>query len=137
MGGYAYNDSRDTRTRARSMYAPFHMATAFNKYAFREGRLRGLDLALGSIFIGDRPIDPVVLTTLGGIANTPQWTMPGKWRLDAVVRYAVPRSGRVRYVWGAKLQNVLDHQEIYKLADSNSVQRHPGRTFQASLTAKF
>lgn len=137
MGGYAYNDSRDTRTRARSMYAPLHMATAFNKYAFREGRLRGLDLALGSIFLGDRPIDPVVLTTLGGIANTPQWMMPGKWRFDAVVRYAVPRSGRVRYVWGAKIQNVFDNQEIYKLADSNSVQRQPGRTFQASLTAKF
>ena len=137
MGGYAYNDARDTRTNARSMYAPHHMATAFNKYAFRSGVLRGLDLALGSIFIGDRPIDPVVLTTLGGIANTPQWTMPGKWRFDGVIRYAVPRAGRVRYVLGAKVQNVLDNQEIYKLGDSNSVQRQPGRTFQASLSAKF
>ena len=53
MGGYAYNDTRDTRTRARSMYAPHHMFTAFNKYAFRAGRLRGLDLALGSIYTGD------------------------------------------------------------------------------------
>ena len=137
MGGYAYNDTRDTRTRARSMYAPHHMFTAFNKYAFRAGRLRGLDLALGSIYTGDRPIDPAVITTLGGIANTPQWTMPGKWRFDAVLRYAVPRSGRVQYVFGAKVQNVLDNQEIYKLADSNSVQRQPGRTFQASLSAKF
>jgi hypothetical protein len=49
----------------------------------------------------------------------------------------VPRSGRVQYVWGAKVQNVMDNQEIYKLADSNSVQRQPGRTFQASLSAKF
>ncbi|MFM8333932.1 MAG: TonB-dependent siderophore receptor [Opitutaceae bacterium] len=137
MGGYAYNDARDTRTNARSMYAPHHMATAFNKYAFRSGVLRGLDLALGSIFVGDRPIDPVVLTTLGGIANTPTWTMPGKWRFDGVIRYAVPRAGRVRYVLGAKVQNVLDNQEIYKLGDSNSVQRQPGRTFQASLSAKF
>lgn len=137
MGGYAYNDARDTRTNARSMYAPHHMATAFNKYAFRSGVLRGLDLALGSIFIGDRPIDPAVITTLGGIANTPTWTMPGKWRFDGVIRYAVPRAGRVRYVLGAKVQNVLDNQEIYKLGDSNSVQRQPGRTFQASLSAKF
>lgn len=137
MGGYAYNDARDTRTNARSMYAPHHMATAFNKYAFRSGALRGLDLSLGSIFIGDRPIDPAVITTLGGVTNTPQWTMPGKWRFDAVVRYAVPHGGRVKYVIGAKVQNILDNQEIYKLADSNSVQRQPGRTFQASLTAKF
>lgn len=137
MGGYAYNDTRDTRTNARSMYAPRHMATAFNKYAFRSGALRGLDLALGSIYLGDRPIDPAVITTLGGVANTPSWTMPGKWRFDGVLRYAVPGSGRVRYVFGAKIQNVLDNQEIYKLADSNSVQRQPGRTFQASLSAKF
>ncbi len=137
MGGYAYNDSRDTRTERRSMYAPFHMFTAFNKYAFRSGALRGLDLALGSIFIGDRPIDPAVLTTLGGIANTPSWTMPGKWRFDAVLRYALPGAGRIRYTFGAKVQNVMDNQEIYKLADSNSVQRHPGRTFQASLSARF
>ena len=119
------------------MYAPFHTFTAFNKYAFRAGALRGLDLALGSIFIGDRPIDPAVLTTLGGIANTPSWTMPGKWRFDAVLRYALPGAGRIRYTFGAKVQNVMDNQEIYKLADSNSVQRHPGRTFQASLSARF
>jgi hypothetical protein len=43
----------------------------------------------------------------------------------------------VRYTFGAKVQNVMDNQEIYKLADSNSVQRQPGRTFQASLSARF
>lgn len=137
MGGYAYNDSRDTRTGARSMYAPYHMFTAFNKYAFRAGPLKGLDLAVGSIFIGQRPIDPAVLTTLGGIANTPSWTMPAKWRFDGVVRYALPFKGRVQYVFGAKVQNLLDNQEIYKLADSNSVQRQPGRTIQTSLTVRF
>jgi outer membrane receptor protein involved in Fe transport len=137
MGGYAYNDSRDTQTGARSMYAPYHMFTAFNKYGFRTGRLKGLDLALGSIFIGERPIDPTPLTSLGGIANTPLWTMPAKWRFDAVLRYALPFKGRVQYVFGAKVQNLTDNQEIYKLADSNSVQRQPGRTFQASLTAKL
>ncbi len=137
MGGYAYNDSRDTRTGVRSMYAPYHMFTAFNKYAFRSGPLKGLDLALGSIFLGARPIDPTPLTTLGGLANTPSWTMPAKWRFDAVLRYALPVKGRVQYVFGAKVQNLTDNQEIYKLADSNSVQRQPGRTLQTSLTARF
>jgi outer membrane receptor protein involved in Fe transport len=137
MGGYAYNDSRDTRTGRRSMYAPYHMFTAFNKYAFRTGPLKGLDLALGSIFLGERPIDPAVLTSLGGIANTPSWTMPAKWRFDAVLRYALPFKGRVQYVFGAKVQNLMDNQEIYKLADSNSVQRQPGRNIQTSLTVRF
>ncbi len=137
MGGYSYNDSRDTQTRARSQYAPYHMFTAFNKYAFRRGPLRGLDVALGSIFLGERPIDPTPITTLGGLANTPLWTMPGEWRFDVVLRYAVPAKGRVAWVLGAKLQNAFDNQDIFKLADTNSVQRQPGRTIQTSITARF
>jgi hypothetical protein len=31
----------------------------------------------------------------------------------------------------------MDNQEIYKLADSNSVQRQPGRTIQTSMTVRF
>lgn len=137
MGGYAYNDSRDERTGVRSMYAPYHMFTAFNKYSFRHERLRGLDLSLGSIYIGSRPIDPAPLTSLGGAANTPSWTMPGEWRFDIVMRYRLPFKGRVRYDLGGKVQNVLDNQDIFKLADSNSVQRQPGRTIQANLTVRF
>lgn len=137
MGGYSYNDSRDTKTRVRTLYAPYHMFTAFNKYAFRRGPLRGLDVALGSIYLGDRPIDPTPITTLGGLANTPSWTMPGEWRFDVVLRYALRTTGRVQYVLGAKLQNALDNQDIFKLADTNSVQRQPGRTVQFSVSAKF
>jgi hypothetical protein len=96
MGGYSYNDSRDTKTRARSNYAPYHMFTAFNQYAFRRGPLRGLEVALGSIYLGDRPIDPTQITTLGGLANTPIWTMPGEWRFDGVLRYALRTTGRVQ-----------------------------------------
>jgi iron complex outermembrane recepter protein len=137
MGGYAYNDSRDKKTGARSQYAAYHMITAFNKYSFRDGALRGLDLSLGSIYIGSRPIDPSPINSLGGAANAPQWTMPGEWRFDVVTRYRLPLKGKVRYDIGAKIQNVLDNQEIYKLADAVSVQRQPGRTFQVNLTARF
>jgi len=137
MGGYSYNDSRDTRTRVRSIYAPYHMFTAFNKYSFRQGAWRGFDAALGSIYLGERPIDRTPITTLGGLANTPIWTMPGEWRFDVVLRYALPFKSRVHYVFGVKMQNALDNQDIFKLADTNSVQRQPGRTFQTSVTAKF
>jgi iron complex outermembrane recepter protein len=137
MGGYAYNDSRDTQTKLRSQYAPYHMFTAFNKYSFRRDLLRGLDLSLGAIYLGSRKIDETPITSLGGIANAPVWTMPGEWRFDVVTRYALPFKGRARYVFGAKIQNVFDNQDIFKLADRVSVQRQPGRTFQASLTARF
>jgi outer membrane receptor protein involved in Fe transport len=137
MGGYSYNDSRDTKTRVRSIYAPYHMFTAFNKYAFRQGKLQGLDVSLGSIYIGERPIDPTPITTLGGLVNTPIWTMSGEWRFDVVLRYALRTKGRVQYVFGAKLQNALDNQDIFKLGDTVSVQRQPGRTVQFSVSAKF
>jgi len=63
--------------------------------------------------------------------------MPGEWRFDVVLRYALPFKSRVHYVFGVKMQNALDNQDIFKLADTNSVQRQPGRTFQTSVTAKF
>jgi outer membrane receptor protein involved in Fe transport len=113
------------------------MFTAFNKYAFRQGKLQGLDVSLGSIYIGERPIDPTPITTLGGLVNTPIWTMSGEWRFDVVLRYALRTKGRVQYVFGAKLQNALDNQDIFKLGDTVSVQRQPGRTVQFSVSAKF
>jgi outer membrane receptor protein involved in Fe transport len=137
MGGYAYNDSRDERTGVRTMYAPYHMFTAFNKYSFTEGGLRGLDVSLGAIYLGSRPIDPTPITTLGGIANAPLWTMPDEWRFDVVLRYTFRFKGPVRYDLGIKAQNILDNQDIFKLGDRVSVQRQPGRTLQASLTARF
>ena len=137
MGGYAYNDSRDTKTGVRSIYAPYHMFTAFNKYAFQQGKLRGLDVALGSIYLGERPIDQTPITTLGGLVNAPLWTLPGEWRFDLVLRYALRTKGRVQYVFGTKLQNALDNQNIFKLGDRVSVQRQPGRTLQFSVSAKF
>ena len=137
MGGYAYNDSRDTKTGVRSIYAPYHMFTAFNKYAFQQGKLRGLDVALGSIYLDERPINQTPITTLGGLVNAPLWTLPGEWRFDLVLRYALRTKGRVQYVFGTKLQNALDNQNIFKLGDRVSVQRQPGRTLQFSVSAKF
>lgn len=137
MGGYSYTDSRDSQTRARTLYAPLHMFTAFNKYSIRSGKLKGLDVGFGSIYTGERPIDPTPLTSLGGITNTPSWVMQGEWRFDLILRYALPGKGRFKYVLGMKVQNLLDNQEIYKLADSNSVQRQPGRTIQTTLRIRF
>jgi outer membrane receptor protein involved in Fe transport len=136
MGGYAYTDSRDTTTGVRQIYSPYHMFTAFNTYRFREGGLKGLDLSLGSIYLGTRPIDPGLRNTLG-VATTPLWTMPNEWRFDAVVKYKLPTRGKISYTMGLKVANLLDNQNIFKLADRVSYQRQPGRTYAFNLTAKF
>ena len=54
-----------------------------------------------------------------------------------MLRYALRTKGRVQYVFGTKLQNALDNQNIFKLGDRVSVQRQPGRTLQFSVSAKF
>jgi iron complex outermembrane recepter protein len=136
MGGYAYTDSRDTTTGAKQIYSPYHMFTAFNTYRFRNGSLKGLDLSLGSIYIGTRPIDFGLRNSLGA-ATTPLWTMPAEWRFDGVVKYKLPTSGKVSYTFGLKVANLLDNPNIFKLADRVSYQRQPGRTYAFSLTAKF
>jgi len=137
MGGYAYNDSRDEKTEVRSTYSPYHMFTAFQKYSFRAGALRGLDVSVGSIYLGERPIDPAPINSLGGAANTPLWTMPGEWRFDFILRYRLRFKGKVRYDVSAKVANIFDNQDIFKLADRVSTQRQPGRTFTYNLTARF
>jgi outer membrane receptor protein involved in Fe transport len=136
MGGYSYTDSRDTTTGAKQNYSPYHMFTAFNTYRFRNGPLKGLDLSLGSIYIGTRPIESGLRNSLGA-ATTPLWTMPAEWRFDGVVKYKLPVGGKVNYTMGLKVANLLDNQNIFKLADRVSYQRQPGRTYTFNLTAKF
>jgi iron complex outermembrane recepter protein len=136
MGGYAYTDSRDTTTGAKQIYSPYHMFTAFNTYRFRSGGLKGLDLSLGSIYIGTRPIDSSLANSLGA-ANTPLWTMPAEWRFDLVAKYSFSMGSKVKYNVGLKVANLLDNQNIFKLADRVSYQRQPGRTYAFNVTAKF
>ncbi len=137
FGGYAYTDARDSRSHVRTQDVPYHAFSAFNSYRFTEGGLKGLMVSLGSIFVGERPIDRTPITTLGGIANAPIWTIPAEWRFDFVTRYRLPLKGKVQYDLGLKVQNIANNNQIYKLADTVSLQRQPGRTIQATLAAKF
>ena len=136
MGGYSYTDSRDTTTGERQRYSPYHMFTAFNTYRFREGRLKGLDLSLGSIYLGTRPIEPAPRNSLGA-ATTPLWTMPAEWRFDLVVKYKLPTNGKANYTLGLKVANLLDNHDIFKLGDRVSYQLQPGRTFSFNFNVKF
>jgi len=138
-GGYAYTDARDTDTLQRVEFVPYHHFTAFTRYDFDLGsKNQELDVMLGTIFIGERLIDPTSITSLGGIQNAPLWIMPGAWRVDVAARYTfTPRNSKVRYEFRAKIQNLFDNQEIYKLADRVSTQRQPGCTFQFELRVRF
>jgi iron complex outermembrane recepter protein len=137
FGGYAYTDARDSTTHVRTQDAPYHSFSAFNSYRFTEGRLKGLTVSLGSIFIGERPIDQRPITSLGGIANAPIWTIPAEWRFDFITRYRMPFKGKVQYDLGLKVQNILDNNQIYKLADTVSLQRQPGRNFTLNRNVRF
>lgn len=138
-GGYAYTDARDSDSGARVHYVPYHHFSAFSRYSFDLGNKRKeLDLMLGTIYTGERLIEPDPITSLGGIDNAPLWIMPGEWRVDLSMRYRyTPPNSDVRWEFRAKIQNLFDNQEIYKLADRVSLQRQPGFTWQIEARLRF
>jgi iron complex outermembrane recepter protein len=141
-GGYAYTDARDTSDDSRVYAVPYHHITAFSRYTVDLRRRESLDFMLGTVYIGSRPIQPQVIRSLGGgavgEANAPDWTMPGAWRFDYIMRYSFrPNRGGTRYEVRMKIQNLFDNQEIFKRADRVSFQLQPGRTFQIDFRVRF
>jgi outer membrane receptor protein involved in Fe transport len=137
-GGYAYTDARDTSDDSRVYAVPYHHFSAFSRYTVDLRHRENLDFMLGSIYVGSRPIQPQVITSIGGAENAPNWDMPGVLRFDYIMRYKIrPKSGGPRYEVRMKIQNVLDEQEIVKRADRVSFQLQPGRTFQIDFRVRF
>lgn len=135
-GGYAYTDARDTSDDSRVYAVPYHHFSAFSRYTMDLRRRESLDFMLGSIYIGSRPIQPQRIGSFGDAA--PDWTMPGVWRFDYIMRYNFrPNRGGIRYEVRMKIQNLFDEQEIFKRADRASFQRQPGRTFQIDFRIRF
>lgn len=137
-GGYAYTDARDQSDNSKVYSVPTHHITAFSRYTIDLRQRERLDLMLGSIYVGSRPVMPQVFTSLGGPDNAPDWTMPGAWRFDFITRYRWrPERGGARYEVRAKVQNVFDRQDIFKRADRVSFQLQPGRTFQVDVRIRY
>jgi outer membrane receptor protein involved in Fe transport len=142
FGGYAYTDARDTSDNSRVYAVPYHHITSFLRYTVRLRQRETLDFMLGTIYIGSRPIQPQIIRSLGGgdlgVANAPDWTMPGAWRFDFSTRYRIRRtSGGPRYEVRAKVSNLFDNQDIVKRANRVSLQLQPGRTFQIDFRIRF
>jgi outer membrane receptor protein involved in Fe transport len=133
IGGYSNTDARDDRSGAPQFLQPKHRFTMFNRYRFSDGRLKGLTLSLGSIYTGERPLQP---TTVRG---SPNWgPLPDYWKLDAIASYRFKVGARrASYDLTFKVNNVLDEQDIYFVAQNHRFTVDPGRVWQVIVGVRF
>jgi outer membrane receptor protein involved in Fe transport len=133
MGGYANTDARNERTGVAKDLQPKHRFTAFNRYNFTTGALKGFSASLGTIYTGERPL------TRSTMRNSPDWgPLPPWWRVDAIIGYKYRVKGS-RYAWdfSAKATNVFDNTDIYYVAANHRYTLDPGREWQVVAGLKF
>ena len=133
MGGFSNTDSRNDRTKEATALSPQYRFTMFNRYNFAQGTLKGLNLSLGTIFTGERPLTPTTTR------NSPNWgPMPAWWRVDAIVGYKLrPKGSRFAWDFSAKITNVFDNLEMYYVAANHRFTLDPGRQWQAVAGVRF
>lgn len=133
FGSFADTDARDERTGLAVPLAPRFRFTMFNRYNFSRGKLKGLNLGLGSIFTGERPL------TRTSARGEPDWgPLPDVWRIDASLGYKfAPGNGPVSYQFTLNVQNVFDRRDLYYLAAWDRATIDPGRMWRASVGARF
>lgn len=133
FGGYANTDARNELTGVVKDLQPRHRFTMFNRYNFTSGRLKGLGLSLGTIYVGERPLTPTTSR------NEPDWgPMPDYWKVDAIVSYKLRRpKAKASYDFSFKVNNVFDNEEIYYVGQWYRYTLDPGRQWQAVVTARF
>ncbi|HEY0946899.1 MAG TPA: TonB-dependent receptor plug domain-containing protein [Opitutaceae bacterium] len=133
FGGYANIDARNDLTGQPKDLQPKHRFTLFNRYAVKSGPLKGLNLSLGTIYVGERPLTP---STVRG--QTDWGPMPDYWRVDTIVSYRLRRpQSRVQYDFSFKVNNVLDETDIYYVGSYYRYTIDPGRTWQAVVGVRF
>ena len=134
LGGYSNTDSRNDRTGVAQFLQPKHRFTMFNRYRFTAGALKGLSLSLGTIYTGERPLQPTTTR------NQPDWgPLPDYWKVDAIASYRFkPRAGgRYEINLAAKVNNVFDNQDIYFVAQNHRFTVDPGRVWQLVAGVRF
>lgn len=133
LGGYSNTDSRNDRTGVPQFLQPKHRFTMFNRYRFSAGSLKGLNLSLGTIYTGERPLQPTT------VRSSPNWgPLPGYWKVDAIATYRF-RPGRQGpdYDVTFKVNNLLDEQDIYFVAQNHRFTVDPGRVWQVIVGVRF
>ena len=124
----AYNK----RTGVAQSLQPKYRFSAFNRYNFDKGPLKGLNFNLGAIYTGTRPQTPTTER------NEPRWDVPEWWRFDFIAGYNwKPKNSRYRYAVSAKVTNLSDNREIYYVASNSRYTLDPGRDAQLVFGVRF
>jgi iron complex outermembrane recepter protein len=112
---------------------PKYKFSTFTSYKFDKGTLNGLNVNLGAIYTGERP-----LTNSTARGETDWGPAPGYWRLDAIIGYKIhPSESRFAWNVSVKVANLLDEQDGYYVIAYHRYTINAGRTWQAVVGVKF
>ena len=133
LASYSNTDSNYERPRRATFLQPKNRFTAFNRYKFAAGPMKGLSLSLGTIYTGERPLQPT------SERNAPNWgPLPGYWKVDTIASYRFRLGNRkIDYDVTFKVNNVFDNQDIYYVGQPHRFTIDPGREWQAVTSVRF
>ncbi|PTX90986.1 TonB-dependent receptor plug domain-containing protein [Opitutus sp. ER46] len=133
FGGVADTDARNDITGEAKDLQPQYRFTMFNRYNFERGWLKGLNVSLGTIYTGERPVNPA------NSRNEPDWSpVPEWWRVDATVGYKwKPKRSKYSYDASFKVSNLFDNREIYYVAERHRYTIDPGLDWQVVMGVRF
>ena len=132
FGGFSDTDAYNQRTGLPQPLQPQYRFTAFNRYNFSSGPLKGLNFNLGAVYTGTRPQTPTTER------NEPAWDVPAWWRFDFIVGYNwKPAHSRFAYAISAKVTNLFDNREMYYVASNSRYTLDPGRDAQLVFGIRF
>lgn len=131
--GYAYNDSRITRSvyaieiKRQANNAPYHSAHFWARYNFIQGGLKGFGLALGGNYVGDRTTDGTLSYPSPALQK-----LPGYSTLDAGLFYRYQNM-----LVSVNLDNIFDEQYIYGALNAFYMQRGLPRNVLCRIQFSF
>lgn len=136
IASYANTDARNDRTGVAIALAPKNRFTMFNRFSISGGPLKGLNVGIGTIFTGSRPLTS---TSGRGAANSPNWgPLPSVLRIDATLGYKLrPRDSRFTYDFGLNITNVANRTDLYYLAAWDRATIDPGRVIRFTAGIRF
>lgn len=135
MAGYSYNETKYVTSNtyiAGSLlkYNPNHTANMSASYGFSEGNLKGLQLGLTSVYIGDRQAGRYTRIQVANDAYQ-LVLIPAYTQMDGTIGYAYKNMS-----FRVKIGNILDTYS-YNVHDDNSVNPIAPRNFLLGLGYKF
>ena len=133
MAGFAATDARDDRTGEATALSPRRRFTMVHRLSVPRGMLEGLNLTIGTIYTGERPL------TATSARGEPDWgPLPAVWRIDTGLSYKFrPAHGRFSCDLALNVTNVLDRTDLYYLAAWDRATIDPGRVWRLAARVRF